>query len=125
MSFPAARKIGAGRHGDALQGQNRRAGTLMNVSMADWSEGELVELGPVLPRHIEASLTRRPDGQTTACARCGTSFGNHPGRGFRLYPMCGRKGCERPARACDGKGQRSHDRTQNLETALACGAGAG
>lgn len=68
-SFPAARKIGAGRYGDALQGQNRRAGTLLNINMADWSESELVELGPGLPRHIEASLTRKPDGVSLVAAK--------------------------------------------------------
>jgi hypothetical protein len=53
-----ARKIGAGPCGDALQGLSGRAGTLIriNVNMADWSESELAELGPMLRGYIEASL---------------------------------------------------------------------
>ena len=88
-SFPAARKIGAGRYGDALQrDKNRRAGTLMNVNMTDWSESQLAELGPMLRGYIEASFPRKRDAQHSACTNCGDKFGNHPGRRSRFCPAC-------------------------------------
>jgi hypothetical protein len=56
--------------------------------MADWSENELAELGPMLRGYIEASLPRKCDNPLAACATCGEKFGNHPGLRSRFCPAC-------------------------------------
>jgi len=68
--------------------------------MADWSESELAELGPMLRGYIEASLPRRRRTQGAACATCGERFGDHPGRRSRFCPAY-RPG-ERLRAACEG-----------------------
>ena len=73
----------------------------MNVNMADWSESELAELGPILRGYIEVSLPRRRRTQGAACATCGERFVNHPGRRSRFCPDADRRNdCARPAKAC-------------------------
>ena len=85
-----ARKVAQKPRGDALQRQVERAGTTIgvNVNMANWSETELAELGPLLRGYVEASLPRKPDAQRAACTSCGEKFGDHPGRRSRFCPEC-------------------------------------
>jgi hypothetical protein len=84
------RKIGGRASGGLLQRRVGSAGTLvgLNVNMADWSESELTELGPMLRGYIEASLPRRRDAHRAGCATCGEWFGNHPGLRSRFCPAC-------------------------------------
>jgi hypothetical protein len=56
--------------------------------MANWTEAELAELGPMLRSYVEASLLRKRDPHRAGCATCGEVFSNHPGRRSRFCPAC-------------------------------------
>ena len=74
------------RYSDKSSARVPRIG--VNVNMANWSETELAELGPMLRGYVEASLPRGPDAQRAACTNCGEKFGDHPGRRSRFCQAC-------------------------------------
>src|SRR6516225_4626924 len=78
----------------------------VNVNMADWSESELAELGPMLRGYIEASRSQGSlTGKLLPARRAarGSAIIRDAARGSALH--AGRRSdCEQPAKACGGCG---------------------
>jgi hypothetical protein len=99
----AAREVPAsglkirGKHARKRENDRKQFGrypyTGFCVQMANWTEGELAELGYALRQYIEAGVSR---GKT--CSSCGGRFRQRRGRRSKLYPTCrpaGRRRVER------------------------------